>query len=257
MKALVRAALVLTVAVGMALPLAAQARARKRGLLVSKLAEKNTDGVEIKVVGASGAVVDPAQSFKAGDKLRVRFRGYFDGHIYLINVTPGGVTKALYGAEVRGDAEREQEVPVELEFDEEKGVEVLKVVMSRERIPLYEDAMRSAGGMLGNSAQSVAEELNGAAKKKKPAGGRVSENVGIVQPGEGKTARCRGLELGREGKCQELVLESGKAARARGLVLAPGDRAKNEGTVVAISDKQGTKLKAGEVAVFEIRLKHI
>jgi hypothetical protein len=40
-------------------------------------------------------------------------------------------------------------------------------------------------------------------------------------------------------------------------VLAPGDRAKNEGTVVAISDKQGTKLKPGEVAVFEIRLKHV
>jgi hypothetical protein len=254
MKSVIKSALLAALALNLMLaPAPGQVRMGKRGLFVSKKA----DGVEIKVVTANGALVNPAQSFREGDRLRVRFRGNFDGHVYFINVTPRGATKALYGGQVKGDPEREYEVPVELEFDNEKGVEVLKVVMSPERIPVYEDALRNSGGALGGSAESVAEELNGAAKKPKNQGGKVSENVGIVQPGEGKAARCRGLELSRDGKCQELVLESGQAARARGLALAPGNRAKNEGTVVAISDKQGTKFKPGEVAVFEIRLKHI
>ena len=75
-----------------------------------------------------------------------------------------------------------------------------------------------------------------------------------VNPGEAVGIVTSSNSCGRE---RGLVLASGQEARCRSLVLASGNQAKNEGSVVAISDKQGTKLQTGEVAVFELRLKHL
>jgi hypothetical protein len=151
--------------------------------------------------------------------------------------------------------------------DKEVGTEILKVVISRQRIPVFEEAIKSAGGELGKSAQSVASELADAPTTKpagKPAASTSSsapakseakptasksENVGIIQPDNEPKMRCRGLELGKEIRC-------------RGIELAKDDAKKNEGAVmVAIPDspkeKADTKLKPGEVAIIELRLKHI
>jgi hypothetical protein len=249
---------------------AAGQRLGTRGLLVTKLAQKKTDGLEVKVVTLDGQAVDPQQTFRNADCehagrgnkncLRVKFRGNFNGYVYFVNVASEGYTKVIYAGRLDADWEHEYELPAGndvIGFTGKPGIEVLKVVMSQERIPLFENALKNADGRLGASAQGVAQELSGkATKPPKKSGGQVAENVGIVQPTAAQAARCRGLELAK-GRCQELVLESGQQARARGLTLAKGSASKNEGTLVAISDKQGAKLESGEVAVFEIRLRHV
>ncbi|HYE71903.1 MAG TPA: DUF4384 domain-containing protein [Blastocatellia bacterium] len=222
--------------------------ARVRGLFI----DKKADGLEIKVLTDKGAIVSPSQEFKAGDAIRIRFQSNFKGFVYFVNVTPGGATRVIYNREVESDRVYDMPAPpAVIAFDKEKGTEILKVVMSHDRITIYEDALRTSNGELGKSAQSVAEELKGADAKKQSKqqgkNGKVSEQVGIVQPKEAAPGRCRGLALAIEG--QEM--------RCRGLVLATGKENRNEGSVVAISDAKGTKLKTGEVAVFEIRLKHI
>jgi hypothetical protein len=215
---------------------------RTRAMFIGKKA----DGLEVKLTNERGDLVDPGKSFKAGDRIRVSFESNFKGFVYFINVSPGNVTKVIYNGAI--DSDQSYDLPAKpyaIEFDKEAGTEVLKVVLSYEKIKSYEDAIESSGGELGKSADSVAEELAGNNTEKdgkqtgvKPAG----EPVGIVS---GSCSRERGL-----------VLASGKEARCRGIVLASGNRANNEGSVVAISDKQGSKLNAGEVAVFELRLKH-
>ena len=219
-----------------------QETVRARAMFVGKKA----DGLEVKLTNDRGDLVDPGKSFKAGDRIRVSFESNFKGFVYFINVSPGGVTKVIYNSAI--DSDQSYDLPAKpyaIEFDKEPGTEILKVVLSYEKIKPYEEAIESAAGELGKSADSVAEELsdNSANKGGKKASGKSDgEPVGIVT---GSCTRERGL-----------VLASGKEARCRGIVLASGNQAKNEGSVVAISDKQGSKLNAGEVAVFELRLKH-
>ena len=216
---------------------------RARAMFVGKKA----DGLEVKLTNERGELVDPGKSFKAGDRVRVSFESNFKGQVYFINVSPGGVTKVIYNSAIEADKSYDLPAkPYAIEFDKEPGTEILKVVLSYEKIKPYEEAIESAGGELGKSASSVAEELadNSIDKgSKKSAGKPVGEPVGIVS---GSCSRERGL-----------ILASGKEARCRGIVLASGNQSKNEGSVVAISDKQGNKLNTGEVAVFELRLKHL
>lgn len=271
MSKVMKAALALALAAAMAPGPAAAQKLTKRELFVARIEEKKTDALEVRVITLDGQTVNPAQAFRntdcataEGDArkncLRVRFRGNFNGYVYFVNVATEGYTSVIYGGRLDADWEREYELPTEnrvIQFKGKPGVEVLKVVMSQERIPLFEEALKSHGGRLGASAQGVAEELSAqAAKQAKRPGHRVSETVGIVQPPESKTARCRGLELA-PGRCRELVLESGQAARGRGLELVKGNAAKNEGALVAVGDGNGRKLRPGEIAVFEIRLKHV
>ena len=212
---------------------------RARAMFVGKKA----DGLEVKLTNERGEFVDPGKSFKAGDRVRVSFESNFKGQVYFINVSPGGVTKVIYNSAIEADKSYDLPAkPYAIEFDKEPGTEILKVVLSYEKIKPYEEAIESTGGELGKSATSVADELtdNSTSKSgKKPVG----EPVGIVS---GSCSRERGL-----------ILASGKEARCRGIVLASGNQSKNEGSVVAISDKQGSKLNTGEVAVFELRLKHL
>ncbi len=220
---------------------AKQETMRARAMFIGKKA----DGLEVKLTNDRGDLVDPGKSFKAGDRIRVSFESNFKGFVYFINVSPGGVAKVIFNSAINSDQSYDLPAkPYAIEFDKEAGTEILKVVLSYEKIKSYEDAIESSAGELGKSADSVAEELadNTGKDGKKGTGKPVGEPVGIVS---GSCTRERGL-----------VLASGKEARCRGIVLASGNRANNEGSVVAISDKQGSKLNAGEVAVFELRLKH-
>ncbi|HEX4949256.1 MAG TPA: DUF4384 domain-containing protein [Blastocatellia bacterium] len=222
---------------------ARQEPGRARAMFIGKKA----DGLEVKLTTERGELVDPGKSFKAGDRIRVSFESNFKGFVYFINVSPGGVTKVIYSGAIEADQSYDLPAkPYAIEFDKEPGTEILKVVLSYEKIKPYEEAIENSGGELGKSATSVAEELadNSTGKGGRKGGDKqVGEPVGIVS---GSCTRERGL-----------VLASGKEARCRGIVLASGNRANNEGSVVAISDKQGSKLNAGEVAVFELRLKHL
>ncbi len=244
--------IVIALAVASLLPILAFAQSREATRARALYVKKQSDGVEIKVLQKQSGrfdLVEANKEFGSGDEIRLRFQGNFKGQIYLINVTPGGVTRVIYHSQI--NAGSSFELPAEPEvmaFDKEPGTEILKVVMSRALIPAFDKALKDSQGELGLSARSVAEELANTqpshalaqALAMPPAKATASEPVGIV------SQRCRGLELA-----------PGKEMRCRGLTLAPGKREKDEGTVVAISDRQGSKLRPGDVAVFELRFKHV
>ena len=232
--------------------------ARERAMVIKNYKEKAVDGLVVKLLDRKGNAVDPAASFKSGDELKISLISNFGGYVYFVNVTPGGKTKVFWHTRV--DADEEYTLPQGKDvivFDNEKGTEIFKVILSPSKIEEYETALVNSGGELGKTAESVAAELSGKPKtdnksskdkaKDKGKNGKAApgEAVGIVQPEAESGARCRGLGF-----------DANPGMRCRGLSFAATPEDKEKGTVVAINDKQG-KMKSGDVAVFELRLKHI
>jgi hypothetical protein len=219
--------------------------ARTRALLV-KVDKGEVDGLKIgikKIENKTFVAVDPAIDFKAGDSIKVSFESNFDGYVYLVNVTPGGKSKVIYPFKQEGNnmvsSGQRYEYPSgdgSFDFDEEKGIEVVQVYMSRDRIKIFDDAVKNTGGELGQSASSAASELS--SKTTPPAqqsdqGGVIADNTNSVLPTEGE-----------------------EGVRTRKIRLAPG---KDQEKVAIPENDKGApaKMKNGEVALFEIRLKHI
>lgn len=203
---------------------------RARGLFVSK----RSDAMSIVVYKNEGGTlvpVDPSTEFKAGDLIKLQLQSNFEGFIYVVNIQPSGKRCVLFPyAEASNNAVRPDErydIPPgsdAIEFDKEKGTEVLQVIMSRDRIPYLDAAQQEPQGCLSESAASAATELQGGIVKK----------VNPVVP------------KGPDGKL-----------RSRDIILAPGKDKDSKGSVVAVPDNGGGgKLKSGEFAPFEIRLKH-
>lgn len=203
---------------------------RARGLFVNKRSDamsilvlKNVDGTLVPV--------DPSSEFKAGDQIKIQFQSNFDGFIYVVNIAPSGKRCVLFpyaGASNNSVTPDERyDIPPggdAIEFDKEKGTEVLQVIMSRDRIAYLDAALKEPEGCLSDSASSAAAELQpGIVKKVTPV---VPQNAG-------------------------------NTVRSRDIILAPGKDKDAKGSVVAIPDTGGGgKLKSGEIAPFEIRLKH-
>jgi hypothetical protein len=213
---------------------------RTRGLFTSG----KSDGMRILILMEQGGMfvpVDPSRDFKQGDRIRVSFESNFDGYVYIVNVMPSGKKRLLFPSARLSDsnkiiAHKRYDLPsTSFEFDAEKGTEILQVIMSRTAIPYLEAALKNPEGELGASASSAAAELSSNTPTPKR-GGIVTENVAIVLPQTGPDK-----------------------VRTRGIILAPGKEKDQEGSVVAIPDQKGKggHLKPGEVAVFEIRLRHI
>lgn len=227
--------------VSVLIPVLAQKKdtGRIRGLYVKKKA----DGLNISVMrndNGKFVLVDPGHEFRAGDEIRVQFRSNFTGIVYFVNVTPGGVSRVIYHHKIK--ANEINDLPADpdvITLNNETGIEILKLIMSRQIVPAFEKALKKSDGDLAD---------NGTTAGSMPS----AENVGIVQPDNKSEMRCRGLELAL-----------GSGIRCRGLELAPGNEQKGEGAVVvAIPEdkgniRQSARLKAGEVAVLEIRLKHV
>ncbi len=236
---------------------AAKKQERERAMLVKAFKEKKIEGLEVKLLDTHGQEVDPARSFKTGDRVRVSLASNFDGYVYFINVDPKGVSRVFWHTHVEADKYNLLPQGSEaIEFTgDDKGIELFKVVMSSDKIDTYEDAIKNSAGELGKTAKSVADELGGNPKKDAKKDNKKAQNtkdaktpgeaVGIVQPTEDSGSRCRSLGF-----------DAAPQTRCRSLSFASGDAAKKEGTVVAITDKQG-KLKTGDIAFFELRLKHI
>jgi hypothetical protein len=203
---------------------------RARGLFINK----KSDAMRILVQKIDGGLlvpVDPSTEFKAGDEIKIQFESNFEGFIYVVNIQPSGKRCLMFPHPDAVDntvrpGERYDIPPgnLTMQFDEEKGTEVLQVIMSRDRIPYLDAALKEPEGCFSQSASSAAAELQGGiAKKVTP----------VVPQGEG-----------------------GKV-RSRDISLAPGKDKDSKGSVVAITDNGGGgKLKSGEIAPFEIRLKH-
>ncbi len=243
MKRLVRRSITLLLTVGALATLAGAQQdqeMRTRGLFTSG----KSDGMRILILMEQGGTfvpVDPSRDFKQGDRIRVSFESNFDGYVYIVNVMPNGRKRLLFPSAKLADshiikARQRYNLPsTSFEFDAEKGTEILQVIMSRTAIKYLEDAVKNLEGELGASASSAAAELSSNTPAPKR-GGIVTENVAIVLPQSGPDK-----------------------VRTRGIILAPGKDKDQEGSVVAIPDQKGKegRLKPGEVAVFEIRLRHI
>ena len=219
---------------------------RTRELLV-KVDSGEVDGLTITVLKKQGdgfAAVDPASEFRKGDSIKVAFQSNFKGYVYIVNVTPSGRKKILFPYEMEEGREVNNAVNVRQQyelprngtwdFDEEVGVEVLQVYFSRDRVKVFDDAIKNSKGIVGTSAASAASELS-ARTSDKPAEVKGGISTEVVAPAwEGEEAA---------------------GIRTRKIRLAPGKAQEK----VAIPEDNGKpiKMQAGDVAVFEIRLKHI
>jgi hypothetical protein len=186
----------------------------------------------LKVADGSLVPVDPSSEFKAGDQIKIQFQSNFEGYIYVVNIEPNGKRKVLFPYPDAADnavrpGERYDIPPgtAAIEFDKEKGTEVLQVIMSRDRIPYLDAALKEPDQYLSSSAAGAAAELQGG----------ISKKVTPVVPSN-----------------------DANKVRSRDIILAPGKNKDTSGSVVAIPDNgpDGGKLKSGEIAPFEIRLKH-
>ncbi|HXU36359.1 MAG TPA: DUF4384 domain-containing protein [Blastocatellia bacterium] len=204
---------------------------RARGMFIKKTSDAMSI-VVFKNVGGSLVPVDPGAEFKSGDQIKIQFASNFDGFVYVLNIAPGGKRCILFPYPEAADnavhPEQRYDIPPggdAIEFDQEKGTEVLQVVMSRDRIPYLDAALKEPGRCLSESATTAAAELQA---------GIVKNATPVIPQDENNKVRSR-----------DIILASGK------------DRDSKGGSVVAVPDNGGGgKLKSGEFAPFEIRLKH-
>jgi hypothetical protein len=251
--------------------------ARERGLVV-KFQSGTIDGMQVSVLKRAGAKkvqVEPDTAFKQGDEIWVSFASNFDGYVYIVNVMPDGQKRVLFPYQTGTDEQTSNVVRADqryvlpkgdaFAFDEHPGTEILQVIMSRDPVPFLDAAVKNPNGDLGETASSAAAELQGRAAKHphkagnasssgkaEQGGGIVTEDVAIVMPAnESDEVRTRDIR-------RVTVVKSAATAKAPAPATAK-HRVDRKGSLVAIPDEPGKsgKLKQGDLAVFEIRLRHI
>jgi len=233
----------------------AQTTPRARTLsLGGKDVTNKSDGLEIQVlkdVRGKWMQVGQTDEFRAGDKVRVQFWSNLKGHVYFVNISPSGKQKVIYSKAIEKDQDytlpgRDGGKELWIEFDDkDKGMEILKLVLSPAPIKVFENALSQSQGELGESVFSVSNELlSGNQPGQKP---KQSEQVAMVQPQQGSNS-------GACPRARELVI------RCRSLGFDPPNPKSGKGAVVvAIPDPKNPsgKLKDDEAIVVELRLKHI
>jgi len=217
---------------------------------------KKQDGLEIKIlkdVGGKWVLTSQNEEFKAGDKVRVQFWSNVKGYAYFVNISPSGKQRVIYSKAIEKD--QDYTLPgwdggkeMWIEFDQEKGVEILKLVVTPTPIKIFDEALNRSQGELGESVFSVSEELLGEDHKpegsSQPGSSQRFEQVVMVQSqGSQDCPRARGLGL----RCRSLGLDPPDPKRGKGAI------------VVAMPDSKGAtgKLNKDEAIVVELRLKHI
>lgn len=199
---------------------------------------RQADGLKVTIyqVQANGMQpVHPGQSFTNGDRIKVRFESNFDGYIYVINVTPGGETRLLFPwptsrrNHVRAGQVYDVPSNADLRFNEEPGLEVLQIVMSRSQVYFLEAILDDAPLRARNILLD-----KGAVKKLANLAGKPRRLQGSGIATQTKSKRSEGLQT-------------------RILRLEP----RKEGSIVVLeSGKGSTRLGPGEISIFEIRLNH-
>jgi hypothetical protein len=188
---------------------------------------------------AGGMVaVSPEKSFRSGDRFKLNLQSNFDGFVYVVNTTPGGENWLLFprkqsrGNNVRAGNSFSLPAASEFRFNDEAGIEVLQIVMSRSPIPFLETALdrapASASQVLLNKAAAVAlEQLAGKSTRLKSGG--ISVKAAAAAPKSGW-------------KTRKLTLDR-----------------KEQKTIVVVSGQTGkqSRFQPGELSIIEIRLKHI
>jgi hypothetical protein len=223
----------------------AQGQARARALIVGgKDMSHKADGMEVKVqkmVSGQWKLVGPEESFRAGDQVNVSFWANRGGYVYFINIAPNGKSKVLYRKQI--EMNKDYELPDSgkyFEFDQEKGIEILKVYLSAAPNQVFEDALTKNGGILGDNVLNVSKELSQKGANTPP---QKIQLVAIAQDGCGQ----RGMSL----------------CRSRSLGFEPQNPKTNTGAVaIAQPEKTGDgkptqRLGKDDAIVLEIRLNHL
>ncbi len=207
--------------------------------------KKRTDAMHVSFLKKGGGEVDPSRDvFTSADEITVRCESNFNGFVYFINITPGGRKFLIFpcGKVSAFNLAPGLRAEPEVLFDNEKGTEVLQVIMSRERIDFFESAIKGnccddpTKCELSASAANAASELASNAAKQQKGGIEVNNLVAVVPPNA-----------------------SSGGVRARGIALVQGKDSNKGGSYVAIespANSNNSKLEAGRYAVFEIRLIH-
>ncbi|HEU0184837.1 MAG TPA: hypothetical protein VFS27_05945, partial [Blastocatellia bacterium] len=208
-------------------------------------APTRTDGLDVAILMKNSrgvfAPVDPSREFVNGEQFRVEYDSRLDGVVYFVNVDPKGVATVIYRDEVSYGKKYVHPAPEEdkvIQFRGSSGVEVLKIIISPKEILELENALRESGGKMGTNTQQAKDELQG-----------------YVAPAQATGKSCSGLELSSGGAkvdCRELRVVS--MAQDQGKISVAVNP-KNGGTRPASRDS--ARLSDGEVAVLEIRLKHV
>jgi hypothetical protein len=224
--------------------------ARTRGLFVNKRADAMRF-VLLKSEDNSFVPVSPRQEFKSGEEVKLSFESNFEGYIYVVNIDTGGKKCLIfpYTGETNNKVKLDQSYTLPRgatwKFDENTGTEVLQVIMSRDPVAFLDAALKNPSCSnpevcceLSTSASSAAAELGSNTKKT-----------------DGNTNGASKSDSGIADKNLAMVLPTG--IRARSISFVAGKNKDEQGSVVAIDDKGASgKLKQGEAAIFEIRLKH-
>ena len=214
-----------------------------RGLYISKVA----DAMLVKVLDVkSGAPVSPTQQFTTDDKLKLVIESNFLGYAYIVNVeiSNGGEKRfMLYPNPREANNRIKPNEPLQLSvaFDEKPATEVLQVIISHDPIDYLSGALSSKCSEAENRCL-----LDG------PTATRVAALVGdnknsVKKDTPGIFAK------------QSVSSQNRSGLRSRDIILASGKDSDANETYVAIPPKHGEdgRLKAKQVVVFEMRLKHV
>jgi hypothetical protein len=220
----------------------AQTDLTPRGLYISKVA----DAMLVKVMDVkSGAPVSPTQQFTTDDRLKLVIASNFQGYAYIVNVEiskSGEKRFMLYPnpREVNNRIKPDEPLQLSVAFDEKPATEVLQVIVSHEPIDYLSAALNSKCSEAENRCLLDAQTA-----------ARVAAIVGD------KNSRRTGT-AGIFPK-QSVRGQNQSGLRSRDIILAPGKDSDRNETYVAIPVKAGDdgRLKAKEVVVFEMRLKHV
>ncbi|MFP5261288.1 MAG: DUF4384 domain-containing protein [Blastocatellia bacterium] len=205
--------------------------------------EGRADGLRIAIKKIVEVPVLSTEEFAPGDEVRVAFESNFEGFVYILNLTPTGKTLLLFPNPDNRDNKihLRQQVKLGLKFTKDKGVEVLQVYMSREPILLFDNTLKAAIAQgaakvfLDESAKRASQEI---ARDTLKGASNASQGEGI--------------------KDNSLAAQGGQNGfRSRGVYYDSGeDNAKKESTIAVEQDTGDGHLKNGDVAFYEIRLKH-
>jgi Domain of unknown function (DUF4384) len=229
---------------------------------------KKQDGLEIQIlkdVGGKWVLTGQKEEFKAGDKVRVQFWSNIKGYAYFVNISPSGKQKVIYSRAIEKD--QDYTLPgldggkeMWIEFDQEKGVEILKLVVTPTPIKVFDEALSRSQGEMGESVFSVSEELlsgdQGTGQKTGQNPGQKSE----PNKEQGSSQRFEQVVMVQPQGSQDCLRARGLGLRCRSLGLDPPDPKRGKGVVVvAMPDSKSAtgKLNKDEAIVVELRLKHI
>jgi hypothetical protein len=132
--------------------------------IIKKYETAKESGLQVTVYlqGGDGSLqpVDPQQDFHQGDGVKINIESNFRGYLYIINHGASGTKRLIFpgGTESNRIEPRQSYLlprTYELAFDETAGFETLQVIVSRNRLPVFDAALREPEGIL-NEAQIAA-----------------------------------------------------------------------------------------------------